>query len=141
MRRCFMVFCGVASLMAAAALAQSTDELSQKQLKAIGEGRGLYLTYCTGCHGADARGAVTGTGHGTPDLTLIATRDGRFDRIHVVEHVGGHFSDCNTEMPCWSKVLARRRPGSQGIADGKVVTLVDYLQFVQQPESALLTKQ
>jgi len=143
MRRRVIVFCGAAVVLAAAALAQGNDHLSKKQLQAIGEGRRLYLMYCTGCHGTDAHGAArTGTDHqGTaPDLTLIAARDGRFDRSHVSTHVGGRYTDCNTEMPCWSKVLGRSRPGAQGFADTKVLALLDYLRFVQEPPAGSQAK-
>ena len=52
-----VVVVGMAAALAAAALAQGQDHLSNKELDLIGQGRAVYLTYCTSCHGVDARGA------------------------------------------------------------------------------------
>jgi len=137
MRKRVIVFCGAASLLAAAALAQGTDSLSKKELQEVGRGRGFYLAYCANCHAADAHGAVTTRQHLAPDLTLIAARDGRFDPIHVAQQVGGRFRDCNTEMPCWVKVLRRGgRADGEGYADGRVFALVEYLRSIQPPPAA-----
>ena len=82
---------------------------------------------------------MTAKRHLAPDLTLIAARDGRFDPIHVAQHVGGRFRNCNTEMPCWVKVLRRGgRADAEGYADARVFALVEYLQSIRQPQTVLL---
>ena len=135
MRRLVVVVFGVTTVLAAAALAQTPNNLSKKQLQAIGEGRAAYLTYCTSCHGTDARGGPTGTNHGTaPDLTLIAERDGGFNDIHVFNHIGGRHTDPGAAMPRWSKVLAHK---GGGWADTRVLVLTRYLGFIQPAESEL----
>jgi mono/diheme cytochrome c family protein len=136
MRRLVVVVFGVTTLLAAAALAQTPNNLTNKQLQAIGEGRGAYLTYCTSCHGTDARGGPTGTNHGTaPDLTLIAERDGGFNDIHVANHIRSGYVDSGAPMPRWGKVLAAHK--SAGWADTRVLVLTRYLGFIQPAESEL----
>jgi mono/diheme cytochrome c family protein len=135
MRRRVTVGVAGAMLLAATAFAQAPDRDS-KALKAIGEGRALYLTYCTACHGSDARGGPTGTNHQlAPDLTQIALRDGTFDEIHVSNHVGGAFSD-RREMPRYERFFARRSPDGGPYAASRIYCLTRYLDFVQEPENA-----
>jgi len=66
MKRLIVVLAG-AALLAAPAVAQDTNTL-----KAIGQGRALYLVNCAGCHGADVKGATAGTNGGIPDLKYLA---------------------------------------------------------------------
>lgn len=132
MHRRVVVILGIATVLAAAALANTPDRPSDKTLKAIGHGRGLYLTHCTACHGTDAHGGFVGTDHQpAPDLTLIAVRDGTFDQIHVMNHVSGAFRD-KREMPRYERYFASRGTG-QGYAAGRVYALVQYLDFIQEP--------
>ncbi len=133
MRRRVVVIVGMATALAAAAFAQGQDRLSSKELKLIGEGRAVYLTYCTGCHGIDARGGLTTNSHqAAPDLALIAVRDGRFDTQHVTNQVDGRRVGCQREMPCWGKTLAfASNPG------GKIMAVTRYLDFIQEPASGM----
>ena len=65
-----VVCAAIAGVLGAPALAGGDDRtFDQKALKAAGEGRAVYLTYCSGCHGMNAQGGVTGTNHtAAPDL-------------------------------------------------------------------------
>ena len=109
------------------------DEFTTSELRAIGEGRGLYLRSCTGCHGDALQGSKVGSVG--PDLTLIAVRDGRFGRGHVLNHLRfgtqpfipsmGETGD----MPAWHRLYP------SGTSEGRLacdaLKLVRYIEFVQ----------
>lgn len=116
------------------------DEYTASELRAIGEGRGLYLKSCMACHGAMARGVSENpTPAPAPDLTIIVVRDGSFDRRHVMSHV-----TYGTEppygprpegaMPAWGRVLRAHNFGNQGKAACDVLKLIAYLEYIQTPE-------
>lgn len=130
------------ALLAAAALARSDDRaFDKKSLKAAGEGRAVYLTYCAGCHGTDGHGASGGTDQQMyPDLTLIAVRDGGFNRTHVSNHVSGRYLVGDREMPCWGKALRGTWPKGEAYAARRVLVVTKYLDFVQEPEAGARTK-
>lgn len=132
MRKVVVVLAG-AALLAATAVAQDTDTL-----KAIGQGRAIYLTHCASCHGADVKGTATGTNGGIPDLTLIAARDGAFKPLHVATHVVGRRDGMKNEktMPCWGGAFKDRWPGGEGAAALQALKLTRYLAFVQQQPRA-----
>ena len=132
MRKVIVVLAG-AALLAAPAVAQDTDTL-----KAIGQGRAIYLTHCASCHGADVKGTATGTNGGIPDLTLIAARDGAFKPLHVAIHVVGRRDGMKNEktMPCWGGAFKDRWPGGEGAAALQALKLTKYLAFVQQQPRA-----
>jgi mono/diheme cytochrome c family protein len=137
MNRLF-VFVAAAGLLAAGT-ARAQDV---KKLRAIGQGRALYLVYCASCHGTDARGALTGTNHlSTPDLTPIGTRDGRFVPAHVSMHIDGRMdaSASESDMPCWGAAFSRRGVvRDDGRAAARVWTLTKYVAFVQQAEPVVV---
>jgi len=118
-----VVLAGAAMLLATVAGAGERE-----QLRAIGEGRGLYLANCASCHGKDARGGAA------PDLGTIGTRDGSFNVLHVANHIAGRRDGRdNGTMPCWGRVLVRRWPGGEGPAALHTWKLAKYLEFVQAP--------
>lgn len=128
MKRLIVVLAG-AALLAAPAMAQDTGTL-----KAIGQGRAVYLVHCAACHGADAKGTTTGTNGGVPDLTLIASRDGEFRPVHVASHIAGRQDGMKNEktMPCWGRAFKDRWPRGEGWAAVQVYKLSKYLAFVQE---------
>jgi mono/diheme cytochrome c family protein len=132
MKQLIVVLAG-AALLAAPAAAQDTNTL-----KAIGQGRAIYLTHCAGCHGADVKGTTTGTNGGIPDLTLIAARDGGFRPLHVASHVMGRRDGMKNEktMPCWGGAFKDRWPGGEGAAALQGWKLAKYLAFVQEQPRA-----
>ena len=99
--------CLVALLAADASIAGDKN-----RLRAIGQGRALFLAHCASCHGADARGAATGANGGAPDLTRIEARDGTFEPVHVAKHVDGRRLDGARprRMPRWGEQFARSWP-------------------------------
>jgi mono/diheme cytochrome c family protein len=118
----FVLLAGTALLLGS--LAGADDGL---QLRAIGEGRAVYVTNCAACHGADARGGIA------PDPTAIRTRDGAFSVRHVTAHVTGRRDGFHGTMPSWDRVLVDRWPGGQGPALLQTWKLAKYIEFVQAP--------
>jgi mono/diheme cytochrome c family protein len=125
-------------LVGAAGFATAGD-LSQSELRLIGEGRALYLQNCAGCHGVDVRGVKLGNPAPIPDLAFIGVRNDGFDRLSVKSHiVFGHSAPFGAacepgEMPRWGAVLAhqgsRRNDAASELA---VLRLLHYLEFVQE---------
>jgi len=119
-------------------LPAAADEYKESELRAIGEGRGLYLKNCASCHGplvtGDAKAATV-----APDLSRIEARDGSFDPVHVGStirwgvpaHTGSPSE--GVQMPRWGRVLRARHFGNDGKAAVDVYKLVRYLEFVQAP--------
>jgi mono/diheme cytochrome c family protein len=127
MRGKIVVLAGAALLMATVS---GADDTNANRLRAIGEGRALYLANCASCHGAYARGATA------PDLTASGARDGSFSALHVVNHIAGRRDGFdNGTMPSWGRVYARRWPGGEGPALLQTWKLAKYLEFVQVPAS------
>jgi mono/diheme cytochrome c family protein len=118
------------------------DEYTTSELKAIGEGRGLYLKNCMPCHGVAVKG-TEGNPQPTPgpDLTVIIVRDGRLDRLHLANHI--RFGDQSWyasapepgQMPAWGRVLRARNLGNEGKAACDILKLVHYLEWLQETES------
>jgi len=110
----------------------------KNRLRAIGQGRALFLAHCASCHGADARGATPGTDGGPPDLTRIEARDGAFDPVHVAKHVDGRRMDGARprRMPHWGEQFARSWPRGEAWAAAQVWKLTRYLDFVQETPPA-----
>jgi mono/diheme cytochrome c family protein len=133
MKRLIVVLAG-AALLAAPAFAQDNNTL-----KAIGQGRAVYLVHCASCHGADAKGTPAGTNGGAaPDLTLIAARDGAFGPLHVSNHIAGRHDGVTSgkTMPCWRYHFQDSWPGGEGASAMRVYTLAKYLAFVQEQPQA-----
>lgn len=133
-----VVVAAAAGLLAAG----SSEAQDVKELRAIGQGRALYLAHCAPCHGTDARGAFTGTNHlRAPDLTAIASRDGRFDPVRVAVHVDGRQETPRGEggMPCWGARFSHRGVGrDEARAQLRVWTLTRYLAFIQEAEPVVV---
>lgn len=121
MRIRIVLLVGAALLVAAAAGAGEKSDL-----RAIGEGRALYLTNCAGCHGSDATGLVG------RDLTGTARRDGGFDRLHVANHILGRRDGlASPRMPAWRVSFERSWPQGESATMLNACKLVRYLEFVQ----------
>ena len=121
---------GAALLLGSAAFAQNRGTL-----KAVYEGRAVYVAHCAQCHGNDARGDSWGSdGNGIPDLTRIALRDGRFDAVHVANHISGRHDgeSASRTMPVWLLQLKQEWPHGDAMGQLKVAWLAEYLAVVQQ---------
>jgi mono/diheme cytochrome c family protein len=130
MKSAVVVLAGGTLLLASAALAQDAGTL-----KAIYEGRALYVAHCAQCHGNVATGEALGTnGNCIPDLTGIALRDGGFNAVHVANHISGrHNGESVTRtMPVWVRHLKEEWPNSDAMAQLKVAWLAQYLASAQQ---------
>ncbi len=134
MRQIILMVVGAALFAAPAAKA---DE-DTATLRAIGVGRGIYLTNCAQCHGTDARGAALAEPHDgaatrAPDLTAIELRDGKFDSTRVTHYIAGEpWRGCTSDMPCWQRLMGRGRWHTEAYAHQQISTLVEYLQFAQR---------
>jgi hypothetical protein len=135
-RLIFYVAILVASLISTTqALAQETEVIAGGELE--------YQNHCAICHGVD------GKGHGImakfltispSDLTQIAKRNARrfsFWQVYRVidgrEEVRGHGT---REMPIWgARFQAEAKgsdPGSRSQVSGRILSLVFYLQHIQE---------
>lgn len=111
------------------------QELSDKELRMIGEGKGLFLQQCASCHGSGATAAEPTNGDPAPvtDLRRIVARDGRFDRLHVVNHIRFGTQSYHRsrpvagEMPSWSRI----RTADRTKAECEFQKIVRYLEFAQ----------
>jgi len=130
MKRTVVLVAGAALLCASFARGADTNTL-----RAIGQGKAIYLTHCAPCHGADSSGGRLGTnGLSTtvPDLTALEQRDGGFDPIHVAVHIEGQPSGkCTAAMPCWQQRLSRMNNGDRACTFLQIYKLAKYLEFVQ----------
>jgi len=100
-----------------------------RNLRAIGEGRALYLTHCASCHDADATGVPE---LGAPDLTRIEERDGSFRPVHVRVHIEGkQYGKSTKGMPCWQQRLDAEHSLGRAYTFLEIYKLVKYLDFVQ----------
>jgi mono/diheme cytochrome c family protein len=130
MKRTVVLVTGAALLCAAASRGADTQTL-----RAIGQGKAVYLTHCAPCHGADSAGASLGTNgvsSAIPDLTRIEERDGRFDPIHVAVHIEGRPSGkCTASMPCWQQRFTRVNGQDRACTFMEIYKLTKYLEFVQ----------
>jgi mono/diheme cytochrome c family protein len=115
-------------------LPATTTAGDKNRLRAIGQGRALFLVHCASCHGVDARGEAAGTTGGAPDLTRIEARDGVFDAVHVAKHVDGRRLGGSRphRMPRWGESFARSWPRGEAWAAAQVWKLTCYLDFVQE---------
>jgi mono/diheme cytochrome c family protein len=117
---------GASALLVAASLSAYDD----RDLKAIGQGRGVYLKNCAACHGADVKG-----GAATPDLTAISVRDGAFEPLHVqarIRHAAGG------AMPAWGRVVTSRRGDLAAVRE--IHLLTRYLEYAQTPGVTLAVR-
>ena len=140
MKKVAIAFTG-AFLLAWAGTAYAED-YDVGTLRAIGQGRAVYLQNCAACHGPLAQGndgVSTGTDGLTcapTDLTTIRARDGRFDPLHVRVHIEGQpWGKCRPGMPCWQQAF-RHTSGGDAYSMMQIHRLVKYLAWVQQEPRA-----
>jgi mono/diheme cytochrome c family protein len=130
------VILGASALLVAASVQAGGPD----DLKAIGQGRGLYLKHCAACHGVSATGAgprAAECARAVPDLTAIASRDGGFRRLHVqaeIRHAGGG-------MPSWGRALASpAHARGEAAAARDIWLLTRYLEYAQAPSVTVAGK-
>ena len=95
------------------------------------DGDVVYQAYCSSCHGIAGRGngpAAALLGKPVANLTLIAARDGSFDRPHVMSHIrGGYATD---PMPEWHRIIrdTYRSDGREQLVVRNVTLYVEMMQ-------------
>lgn len=142
---CLRVF--VATLPFALAVptaAQGPTETRKPEYKVEYSGISLFRTYCSTCHGREAKGdgpMADQLRYHPPDLTLLAQRnDGKYpaeDVFHMIDGrkaVKGHGGP---DMPIWGDAFKNAREGfdEQSVKD-KIQAIVDYLAGVQSRDKA-----
>ena len=105
-------------------------------------GRGIYLKYCSACHGEGGKGDGVVSQlmlPKPPDLTQLARKaSGKFPFYDVVQRIDGRETlraHGDAAMPVWGVVFQAEEgesPDAQAIARGKVVLIADYLERIQQ---------
>lgn len=102
-------------------------------------GKQLYTSYCSMCHGSDAKGGGPFSPQlkvWPPDLTLLAKKnDGVYPSLHMAEVIGGEFgtpAHGSREMPVWGPVFRSMAHGHQDNAQRRIDNLVKYIALLQQ---------
>ena len=105
-------------------------------------GKKQFQTYCSSCHGMDARGsgpAASVLRVPPPNLRKIASRrDGKFpaEEINaVIDGRSGVKAHGNREMPIWGRAFSDSVGGGslgEEIVRGELFVLVEYLRSIQE---------
>lgn len=100
------------------------------------EGKDSFTAYCAVCHGADGRGngpAAPALKLPVPDLTTIAKRHGKFDRVTVERTITGvdkrPVAHGSMTMPIWGPVFAST--GDKHTTVLRLNNLTKYLEDMQ----------
>jgi mono/diheme cytochrome c family protein len=118
---------------------QSTAETKTPSKSEPMSGKQLYTSYCSMCHGADAKGGgpfSTQLKVWPPDLTQLAKKNnGTYPAMRIAESIDGEFgkpSHGSREMPIWGPVFRSMAHGHQDSAQLRINSVVKYLESVQQ---------
>jgi mono/diheme cytochrome c family protein len=102
-------------------------------------GKQLYISYCSMCHGTDAKGGGPFSPQlkvWPPDLTQLARKNnGTYPAMRVAESIDGEFgkpSHGSREMPIWGPVFRSMAHGHQDSAQVRISNVVKYLETRQQ---------
>jgi mono/diheme cytochrome c family protein len=95
------------------------------------DGARVYDAYCASCHGVAGRGngpAAARLDKPVANLTLIAERDGDFDRQHVMSHVSGGY--VTPPMPRWHQIIrdTYKSDGAEQLVIRNVTLYVETMQ-------------
>lgn len=127
--------------VASAAAQQSTAEAktaTPPKTEPI-SGKQLYSSYCSMCHGDDAKGGGPFSSQlkvWPPDLTQLAKNNhGTYPAMRVAESIDGEFgkpAHGSKEMPIWGPVFRSMAHGHQDSAQVRINHLVKYLETLQE---------
>lgn len=138
MRITIFVTCVVLAGSASLALAQGKPRIEQGPMATIAasDGTGMFLAYCSPCHGKLGKGdgpAATALKTPPADLTRIAARNkGRFPDVRVQRFIEGAdeiAAHGTREMPMWGPAF---RELNRDTAALRIQALTDYLKRLQQ---------
>jgi mono/diheme cytochrome c family protein len=122
--------------LAPAAEAQKTVRKPTKPTSGV-SGSSTFKSYCTPCHGADAKGggpAAKALKSPPADLTRIATRHGgQFPDAEVRQIILGDHelaAHGTRDMPIWGPMF--RSADGASVSDLRVKNLVQYLKSIQK---------
>jgi mono/diheme cytochrome c family protein len=125
-------------LVGAAALGQQSTTDTPSKNEPV-SGKQLYVSYCSMCHGADAKGGGPFSPQlkvWPPDLTQLAKKNnGTYPTMRVSESIDGEFgkpSHGSREMPIWGPVFRSMAHGHQDSAQLRINNVVKYLETLQQ---------
>jgi mono/diheme cytochrome c family protein len=122
---------------------KATSNSSQKVVIPVtktsaADGKQMFVSYCSPCHGADGRG------HGPvsqalkippADLTqLTIANKGKFPDQHIVSilQFGGPIPSHGTaEMPVWGPILGQMNQGSAQAKQQRISNISRYLETIQ----------
>ncbi|MDP3936938.1 MAG: c-type cytochrome [Deltaproteobacteria bacterium] len=130
-----VLFCLLVAAQAGPSAAQGRADTQVKM------GKKLFMTYCSSCHGADARGdgpVAEALKVRPADLTTIAARrDGEFPAAEIAMFIDGRTviaSHGSREMPVWGQRF-REELGKDSVAEeitrGRIDVLIAYLRSIQ----------
>ena len=125
----------IAALLLAGATAASggVKRVAAPHLTTV-DGATIYQAYCASCHGVTARGDGRASGMlsvPVPDLTRIAARDGRYDVVHVRNHMRWLSAPPDT-MPDFHRVLRGNYADSDDVTALAEFNLAKYLESLQE---------
>jgi mono/diheme cytochrome c family protein len=138
-----LVSAAVASFLGALAVAPAAQGPPPSQPPLVLRstyGADLYQFYCSGCHGATARGGTARSpdAPAPPDLTVLARLNhGAFprDRVREVIRFGSTASKLvahgTADMPVWGTVFRGLEP-SADMVEIRIENLVQYLASLQE---------
>lgn len=103
-------------------------------------GKQLYVSYCSMCHGADAKGGGPFSPQlkvWPPDLTQLARKNnGTYPAMRVSEMIDGEFGKASAhgsrEMPVWGPVFRSMAHGRNDSAQVRIGNVVKYVESLQQ---------
>lgn len=118
---------------------QSTPDTKTPSKSEPVSGKQLYISYCSMCHGTDAKGGGAFSPQlkvWPPDLTQLAKKNhGTYPAMRVAESIDGEFgkpSHGSREMPIWGPVFRSMAHGRQDSAQLRINRVVKYLETLQQ---------
>jgi len=131
----FIAFAGIVALQAQTTTIRNVPVTSTSP----GDGKEMFNTYCSVCHGVDGRGAgpaAAALKKSPADLTqLTRNNNGQFPdrRISLVLTAGPAeiLSHGSKEMPVWGKIFKSIGSGNEGVARLRVGNLTDYVKSIQ----------
>lgn len=126
--------------LALEATAQDPGQPSKPEYKVVYSGISLFRTYCSTCHGREAKGDGPMAGqlrYRPPDLTLLAKRNGgKYAGDDVYRMIDGRRplkGHGGVDMPVWGDAFKNSREGyDDESVKARIDAIVDYLAGVQE---------
>lgn len=119
---------------------RETPKAGEDKTQVRRSGAALFKTYCSSCHGPDARGdgpLADSLRYRPADLTRVAARNnGRFDAKKVGRIIDGRKAvkgHGGPEMPVWGDAFKRAHEGySNQAVQVRIRRLVEHLESIQE---------